>query len=229
MDEADEKEFIVVEKERASRGDPSAVPTMGSVTEVTKSINADSHANDRGAQDARTKLIRASQRLLAQRPPSGITGKQIAKESGVHYGLIYHYFASKEDLFLAAMQELTAAYLAFREKTVDRSVPLPHLTVEGHETWWRAAANFSADGGASYASLGWTYPVLNYELEQIRRHHPDVSEFEAKAHIVREVCLNFGWVFFKDTLRAGMHLTNEQMVEIGKLMQLRPATSLAPG
>jgi AcrR family transcriptional regulator len=185
---------------------------MGIVTNVTKSINA----NDKGQRNARTELILGAQRLLARRPPSGITGKQIAKESSVHYGLIYHYFASKEDLFRVAMQEMTAAYLAFRDKTVDRSVPFPHLTVEGHETWWRAAANFSADGGASYASLGWTYPVLNYELEQTRLHHPEVSDFEAKAHIMREVCLNFGWVFFKDTLRAGMHLTNEQMVEIGK-------------
>lgn len=188
------------------------------MTDVTRSINADLPANDKGERDARTELILASQRLLARRPPSGITGKQIAKESGVHYGLIYHYFASKEDLFNAAMQEMTAAYVAFRDKTVDRSVPLPHLAVEGHETWWRAAANFSADGGASYASLGWTYPVLNYELEQIRRHHPEVSDFEAKAHIMREVCVNFGWVFFKDTLRAGMHLSNEQLVEIGKLI-----------
>ena len=185
---------------------------MEKVTNVTRSVKA----KDKGQRNARTELILAAQRLLARRPPSGITGKQIAKESGVHYGLIYHYFTSKEDLFRVAMEEMTTAYLAFREKTVDRSVALPHLTVEGHETWWRAAANFSADGGASYTSLGWTYPVLNYELEQVRRHHPEVSDFEAKAHIMREVCLNFGWVFFKDTLSVGMHLTHEQMVEIGK-------------
>jgi AcrR family transcriptional regulator len=161
-------------------------------------------------------LVLAAQRLLSQRPPSAITGKQIAKASGVHYGLIYHYFASKEDLFRVAMQELMGAYIAFRDKSVDRSLPLPPLTVENHETWWRAAANFSADGGASYASLGWTYPVLNYELEQIRLHHPEVPEFEAKAHIVQQVCLNFGWVFFKDTLRIGMNLSDQQMEEIGK-------------
>ena len=165
--------------------------------------------------DSRTELIAGAQRLLSQRPPSAITGKQVAKESGVHYGLIYHYFESKEALFLAAMQGLTADYIADREATVDRSEPLPPLTVIGHELWWRAAANYSADGGASYASLGWTYPVLNHELEQIRKHHPEVSELEAKEHIVREVCLNFGWMFFKDTLQTGMKLTDAQMTELG--------------
>ncbi|WP_185993457.1 TetR/AcrR family transcriptional regulator [Rhodococcus sp. KBS0724] len=168
-----------------------------------------------GDTDSRTELVRAAQRLLAQRPPSGITGKQVAKESGVHYGLIYHYFESKDALFLEAMQQLTSGYIKHRDDTVDRSVALPRLTFEGHEMWWRAAANFSADGGASYNSLGWTYPVLNHELEAILAHHPEVSELEAKAHIVREVCMNFGWMFFKETLARGMELTDEQMAELG--------------
>lgn len=185
---------------------------------MTGAKKTEDSARRKGERDSRAELVKAAQRLLSQRPPSGITGKQIAKESGVHYGLIYHYFESKEALFLEAMQQLTAGYIADREATVDRSVPLPPLTVDGHELWWRAAANYSADGGASYASLGWTYPVLNHELEQIRKHHPEVTEFEAKAHIVREVCLNFGWMFFKDTLRKGMNLTDEQMTELGHLI-----------
>ncbi|MGV9866304.1 TetR/AcrR family transcriptional regulator [Rhodococcus koreensis] len=78
-----------------------------------------------GDRDSRTELIMAAQRLLSQRPPSGITGKQIARESGIHYGLIYHYFESKEALFLEAMQQLTADYISDREVVVDRSQPLP--------------------------------------------------------------------------------------------------------
>lgn len=99
---------------------------------------------------------------------SGITGKQIATESGVHYGLIYHYFDLKEALFRAAMEEPTNEYIAHRDATVDRSEALPPLAFAGHELWWRAAANYSADGGASYSSLGWSYPVLTYELAAIR-------------------------------------------------------------
>ncbi|MFZ2526596.1 MAG: TetR family transcriptional regulator [Rhodococcus sp. (in: high G+C Gram-positive bacteria)] len=174
-----------------------------------------------GDTDSRTALIEGAQRLLAQRPPSAITGKQIAKESGVHYGLIYHYFESKDALFLTAMQELTADYIAYRSATVDRSIALPRLPFEGHELWWRAAANFSADGGASYTSLGWTYPVMNHELGEILKHHPEVSEFTAKSHIVREVCLNFGWMFFKETLAHGMQISEEQMAELGHFISER--------
>jgi AcrR family transcriptional regulator len=181
---------------------------------VTGTKKTAASARRKDGPDSRDELIAAAQRLLSQRPPSGITGKHIAKESGVHYGLIYHYFESKEALFLAAMQALTSDYIAHREETVDRSQRLPPLTFDGHELWWRAAANYSADGGASYTSLGWTYPVLNYELEQTRKHHPEVPELEVKAHIVNEVCRNFGWMFFKDTLQTGMDLSDEQMAEI---------------
>lgn len=165
--------------------------------------------------ESKRALLHGAQRLLAQRPPSAITNKQIAVESGVKSGLIYHYFESKDALFLAAMEDLTSDYIRHRDATVDRSVALPRMTFEGHELWWRAAANFSADGGASYTSLGWTYPVMNHELDEILKHHPEVSELEAKSHIVREVCLNFGWMFFKDTLARGMQLSDEQMTELG--------------
>ncbi|TWP33172.1 TetR/AcrR family transcriptional regulator [Leekyejoonella antrihumi] len=177
---------------------------------------AESHARRKVERDSRVELVNATQRLLSMRPPSGITGKQIAQDAHVQPGLIYHYFESKEALFLEAMEQLTTSYIADRAATVDYNERLPPLTFNGHELWWRAAANYSADGGASYTSLGWTYPVLNHELEQIRKHHPEVPEFEAKAHIIREVCLNFGWMFFKDTLQTGMGLGDEQMAELGR-------------
>ncbi|GAA3694324.1 hypothetical protein GCM10023081_34500 [Arthrobacter ginkgonis] len=134
----------------------------------------------------------------------------------MHYGLIYHYFDSKEQLFLAAMNELTSAYIEWREKTVDRSEAFPPMPIDGHELWWRAAANFSADSGRSYAAMGWTYPVMTYELDAILRSHPEVPEIEAKAHIMREICLNFGWVMFKETVQSGFHLNKEEIDRIGR-------------
>lgn len=173
-------------------------------------------------RDSKSQLVEATQRLLSQRTPSSITGKQIAKESGIHYGLIYHYFESKEALFRAAMEALTADYIASREATVDRNVPLPPMIIKGHELWWRAAANFSADGGRSYSTLGWSYPVMNYELQAIRKAHPEVDEMEAKAHIMKQICFNFGWVLFKDTVQAGFMLSNEELESIGREISGRP-------
>lgn len=175
--------------------------------------------------ESRSELIEAAKRLLAQRPPSAITNKQIAQEGGVKQTLIYHYFSSKEALFFEAMEELQASYIDSREKVVDRSVPLPPLDFEGHEQWWRAAANFSADGGHSYASLGWTYPVMNTELAAIRHHHPEVPELQAKAHIIREISLNFGWLVFKDTLQRGFDLSDAEIAEVEREMSASRATS----
>jgi len=169
---------------------------------------------------SRAQLIEATQRLLAERPPSAITGKQIAKAAGVHYGLIYHYFESKEALLAVAMRELAEAYIAHHEATVDRSKKFPPITFTGHERWWRAAANFSADGGASYTSLGWTYPLVTHEIEQIRKHHPDVSEFDAKLHVIREVCQNFGWLLFKGVLQTGLKLSEAEMQIIAESISL---------
>lgn len=185
---------------------------MTSQTKPAKSVGPDS----------RSQLVEATKRLLAMGPPSSITGKQIAKESGIHYGLIYHYFESKEALFRAAMEELTAQYIESREKTTDRTDPLPPLKIDGHELWWRAAANFSADGGRSYSALGWSYPVMNYELEAIIKAHPEVPELEAKAHIMKQICFNFGWVLFKDTVQVGFNLSDEVLESIGREISGRP-------
>ena len=190
---------------------------MAYTRHVTASRNPDT-PRSAAQTDSRRRLVEAAKHLLAQRPPSAITNKQIAVDAGLKHTLIYHYFDSKESIFLEAMQELQQAYLESRERVVDRTVALPPLDFEGHEQWWRAAANFSADGGHSYASLGWTYPVMNTELAAIQRHHPEVTELQAKAHIVREISLNFGWIVFKETLRRGFDLSADDITEIEKEM-----------
>jgi len=185
-------------------------------------MTSNTDAPARATTDSRTQIVEATQRLLSRRPPSAITGKQIAAESGVKYGLIYHYFESKEALYLEAMRELTSAYIQSRDPAVDEAPELPPMRIEGHELWWRAAANFSADGGLSYSEVGWTYPVMNHELEAIRKAHPEVPELEIKAHIMRQVCLNFGWVLFKDTVQAGFQLSDEETESIGHEITGRP-------
>jgi hypothetical protein len=118
------------------------------------------------------------------------------------------------------MRELAEAYIVHHEATVDRSKKFPLINFTGHERWWGAAANFSADGGASYTFLGWTYPLVTHEIEQIRKHHPDVSEFDAKLHVIREVCQNFGWLLFKEVLQTGLKLSESEMQIIAESISL---------
>ena len=50
----------------------------------------------RGA--ARGDLLDAALRLLADRPPSAISGREIAEEAGGNYGLVHYHFGSKDRL-----------------------------------------------------------------------------------------------------------------------------------
>ena len=62
----------------------------------------------RDADGVHKVLLEAAKRLLAQRPPSAIAGREIAAEAGVNYGFVHHYFGGKGEL-------LRASLLALRE------------------------------------------------------------------------------------------------------------------
>lgn len=56
----------------------------------------------------REALIDAARRLLPDRAPSTITGRELAAEAGVNYGLVHHHFGGKD-------AALTAGLLALRD------------------------------------------------------------------------------------------------------------------
>ncbi len=45
-------------------------------------------------------------RLLAERAPSGITGRELAEEADVNYGLIHHHFGGKDGVLQAGLSAL---------------------------------------------------------------------------------------------------------------------------
>lgn len=55
----------------------------------------------------RKELLMKSFDLFAQKGYSSITMRQLAQEVGVSTGTLYHYFPSKEALFLQLVEELT--------------------------------------------------------------------------------------------------------------------------
>ncbi len=70
------------------------------------------------ARDTKARLLEAALTLFSQNGVDGTSIKDIAREAGVAQGLLYHYFASKDDLlwgvleadsFLPHLQEVCAA------------------------------------------------------------------------------------------------------------------------
>ncbi|HVL63934.1 MAG TPA: TetR/AcrR family transcriptional regulator [Actinomycetota bacterium] len=56
-------------------------------------------------RDRRDDILKASLHLFAERGFHGTSMRDIAREAGITEGLIYHYFASKRDLFRAIIDE----------------------------------------------------------------------------------------------------------------------------
>ena len=54
----------------------------------------------------RAKLIKAARALFARDGYAGVGTEQIARRAGVTRGALYHQFPAKEDLFLAAYEEV---------------------------------------------------------------------------------------------------------------------------
>ena len=72
-----------------------------------------------GKPDTRAEILAAARTLFAAEALESVSMRRIAAEAGVDPSLIHHYFGSKDDLFLAAIQlpidpgqEITAAIKA---------------------------------------------------------------------------------------------------------------------
>ena len=104
-------------------------------------------------EERREHLVRVGLELIATRPWDGLTMNDIAAAADVSKPLLYHYFANKSDLYLAAVE--SAAEL-LRETTLpDQSLP-PRAqlrrALEVHVDWVEAnAAGYRAimQGGLS--------------------------------------------------------------------------------
>ena len=57
-----------------------------------------------GAPDTRGRILEAARESFAERGFRATTIRRVAGEAGVDAALVHHYFGSKDDLFLAALQ-----------------------------------------------------------------------------------------------------------------------------
>ena len=56
-------------------------------------------------------MVDAAKRLLPDRAPSAITGRELAVEAGVNYGLVHHYFGGKDGVLSAGFAALHHDFL----------------------------------------------------------------------------------------------------------------------
>ncbi|MDJ0596802.1 MAG: TetR/AcrR family transcriptional regulator [Pleurocapsa sp. MO_226.B13] len=68
----------------------------------------------------RKELLTKCFDLFAQRGYGSLTMRQIAKEIGVSTGTLYHYFSSKEELFIQLIEEITEQDILNANQEIDR-------------------------------------------------------------------------------------------------------------
>ncbi len=74
--------------------------------------------------ERRTQLLELGMRLFAERTYDEISMDDLAKEAGVSKGLVYHYFRTKRDFYVAGLREIARDLL---EKTTTIAQGLPPL------------------------------------------------------------------------------------------------------
>ena len=76
---------------------------------------------DDPATALRELLVDSAEKLLAERQVSSITTRDIARAAGVSDGVLYNYFANKNDLLVAALMRRYAGLVS----GFDADLPAP--------------------------------------------------------------------------------------------------------
>ncbi|WP_127784103.1 TetR/AcrR family transcriptional regulator [Rhodococcus sp. X156] len=95
----------------------------------------------------RAQLIALGAEMLAERRLEEVGVEEIADRAGISRGLLFHYFASKQDFHLAVVREMAAAML-------ERTAPDPALPpLEALHSSLSAFIDFVSENRSGYVSL----------------------------------------------------------------------------
>ena len=117
--------------------------------------------------DARTRLIEATAQLMREEGYAAATSRRIAERAGVRSALVYYYFDTMDDLFVAVLRAGADASLARMRQTLTADDPL------------RALWEVNADSRLT---------ILNTEFTALANHRKPIgAELRAYAERVRDI------------------------------------------
>lgn len=149
----------------------------------------------RGPEAVRKSLIDAAMQLMAMRSPRQISGRELAKHAGVNYGLIHHYFGSKDAVFAEAVSVATEAM----GKRWDEDGILPVNTSDDAASY-RTFAKLELDEARS-PMTDLMHRIVRGQASATGR---DEDDPELLAQVALCAALQFGWGAFEDEIVLGL-------------------------
>jgi TetR/AcrR family transcriptional regulator len=84
----------------------------------------------RRAAETRAAILRAAEDLFARAGLDGARTEAIASAAGVNKALLYYYFKSKEDIYLAVLEEHRKAFVAQALEILSQRGPAPAVLLQ---------------------------------------------------------------------------------------------------
>lgn len=78
----------------------------------------------RPRSDIEPRIVRAARKRFLKEGVDGASLRNIAREAGTSIGMVYYYFPTKDDLFLAVVEERYHGVLEDLEQALARDVPV---------------------------------------------------------------------------------------------------------
>lgn len=169
------------------------------------------------AASARQDIIDAALRLLEDRPPSAISGRELAEEAGVNYGLIHHYFGSKDILLQAGLADLASS---FAEGPTDESWSSDEPFSIRHRLDYLRALAFSSISG-ELEDLSTVHPVIEDSLKKVsflRGKGQDPDE-QTLTDVAVGTLFQLGWALFEQRVLPGFAFNEEENAEFEKRLR----------
>jgi len=174
-------------------------PMSGLPIRPPSSVESGSVANAGGdaALSAAQRLIDAGARLLEDSAPSAISGRQLARVAGVNYGLIHHYFGTKEEVLRRSVQLhrdwFFAAYAGERAPG--------YFAVCEHPGYVRATTWGAVDPTLSVAEQ--RFPVMDLLLRQrLDSEVGRADELATRAAVFAVVSGQMAWVLLAEVFES---------------------------
>lgn len=138
---------------------------------LSRAAGSTAGARRRLAPEVRKQeILDCARRLFAERPRDEVTTADIAAATGVTRALVHHYFGSRDDLFLAVIEQWVEA--AREVPLGDRSLPVRKRVAAFTDAWLALVEEYRLAWLATVAAEGTGSPQVDAALAAVRDEFP---------------------------------------------------------